>query len=400
MEYLDIYDERRVLTGRTAPRGTKLCEGEYYLVVHMFIFRKDGKFLIQRRVPEKHSWPDMWDISLGGMAQAGDSSASAAEREAFEELGLKIDLQNTSPVFSFRADTVFDDYWMVQLDTDDVQLTLQNEEVAETKWVDREEWEQLISERKVIPYTFMHQIFDLYHRNFPGTRLFPFGNPKRIRGAVFDMDGLLLDTERVVNAAWDEAARITGFADVERAKIACLGCNEASTRAFFLRTYGENFDYQTFRDLTRKLAHEVLDVHVPVKDGAEMILRMLKERGIPLAVASSTRETTVRDQLDRAGLLRYFDAVITGDMVENGKPHPEIYHRACEAIGVKPEECLAFEDSKNGIRSAYRAGMYPVQIPDQVPAATETYALSWKVFSSLVEAAEFLEQTNLLSKCE
>lgn len=400
MEYLDIYDERRVPTGRTVPRGTKLNEGEYYLVVHMLIFRKDGKFLIQRRVPEKHSWPDMWDISLGGMAQAGDTSASAAEREAFEELGLKVSLQNTSPVFSFRADTVFDDYWMVQLDADDVQLTLQNEEVAEVRWVDREEWEQLIAERKVIPYTFMHQIFDLYHRNFPGTRLFPFGNPEKIRGAVFDMDGLLLDTERVVNAAWDEAAQITGFADVERAKIACLGCNEASTRAFFLRTYGEDFDYQTFRDLTRKLAHEVLDVHVPVKEGAEMILRMLKERGVPLAVASSTREVTVRDQLERAGLLRYFDAVITGDMVENGKPHPEIYSKACNAIGIAPEECLAFEDSKNGIRSAYRAGMYPVQIPDQVPAATETYALSWKVFPSLSVAAEFLEQTNLLSKCE
>ena len=400
MEYLDIYDERRVPTGRTVPRGTKLNEGEYYLVVHMLIFRKDGKFLIQRRVPEKHSWPDMWDISLGGMAQAGDTSASAAEREAFEELGLRVSLQNTSPVFSFRADNVFDDYWMVQLDTDDVQLTLQNEEVAEVRWVDREEWEQLIAERKVIPYTFMHQIFDLYHRNFPGTRLFPFGNPEKIRGAVFDMDGLLLDTERVVNAAWDEAAQITGFADVERAKIACLGCNEASTRAFFLRTYGEDFDYQTFRDLTRKLAHKVLDVHVPVKEGAEMILRMLKERGVPLAVASSTREVTVRDQLERAGLLRYFDAVITGDMVENGKPHPEIYSKACNAIGIAPEECLAFEDSKNGIRSAYRAGMYPVQIPDQVPAATETYALSWKVFPSLVEAAEFLEQTNLLSKCE
>ena len=131
-----------------------------------------------------------------------------------------------------------------------------------------------------------------------------------------------------------------------------------------------------------------------------MILRMLKERGIPLAVASSTREVTVRDQLDRAGLLRYFDAVITGDMVENGKPHPEIYSKACNAIGIAPEECLAFEDSKNGIRSAYRAGMYPVQIPDQVPAATETYALSWKVFPSLGVAAEFLEQTNLLSKCE
>ncbi len=400
MEYLDIYDKSRKFTGRTAPRGTPLGEDEYYLVVHMLIFRKDGRMLIQRRVPEKHSWPDMWDISLGGMAQAGDTSAAAAEREALEELGLKVNLQNTSPVFSFRADTVFDDYWMVQLDTDDVQLRLQSEEVAETRWVNREEWETLIASRQVIPYTFMHQIFDLYRRNFPGTRLFPCGNPKKICGAVFDMDGLLLDTERVVNAAWDEAARRTGFADVERAKIACLGCNEASTRAFFLRTYGEDFDYQTFRSLTRKLAHEVLDVHVPVKEGAEGILKMLKNRGIPLAVASSTREVTVRDQLDRAGLLQYFDAVITGDMVENGKPHPEIYRKACAAIGIEAENCLAFEDSKNGIRSAYRAGMYPVQIPDQVPAATETYALSWKVFSSLTEAAEFLEGSNLLQGCE
>ncbi len=400
MEYLDIYDERRILTGRTAPRGSRPGAGEYYLVVHMLIFRRDGRFLIQRRVPEKQSWPDMWDISLGGMAQAGDTSASAAEREALEELGLSVSLQNTSPVFSFRADNVFDDYWMVQLDTDDVRLTLQSEEVAEIRWVDRAEWEQLIAERKVIPYTFMHQIFELYHRNFPGTRLFPFGNPSRIRGAVFDMDGLLLDTERIVSIAWDEAARITGFADVERAKIACLGCNEASTRAFFLRTYGEDFDYQTFRNLTRKLAHEVLDVSVPVKEGAQEILRMLREKGVSLAVASSTREITVRDQLDRAGLLSYFNAVITGDMVANGKPHPEIYRRAADAIGVLPEECLAFEDSKNGIRSAYRAGMYPVQIPDQVPAATETYALSWKVFPSLCDAAEFLEQTDLLNKCE
>lgn len=390
MEYLDIYDESRTLTGRTAPRGTPLAQGEYYLVVHLLVFRKDGKFLIQRRVPEKHSWPDMWDISLGGMAQAGESSALAAEREALEELGLHINLRDTSPVFSYLADTVFDDYWMVQLDTNDVPLKLQSEEVAEVRWVDRAEWEALIAQRQVIPYTFMHQLFDLYHRQFPGTRLFPFGEPKRIRGAVFDMDGLLLDTERVVNVAWDEAARITGFEDVERAKIACLGCNEASTRAFFLRSYGEEFDYDTFRALTRKLAHEVLDVQVPVKEGAAEILRMLKEKGIALAVASSTRGVTVHDLLHRAGLLQYFDAVVTGDMVEHGKPHPEIFQKACDAIGIPPEECIAFEDSKNGIRSAYRAGMYPIQIPDIIPAATETYALSWKVFPSLTVAGEFL----------
>ncbi len=389
-EYLDIYDSRRQLTGRTALRGTPLPPDEYYLVIHMLIFRKDGKLLIQRRVPEKSSWPDMWDISLGGMAQAGDTSAAAAEREAAEELGLTLDLQNDAPVFSFRADCVFDDYWLVQLDTNDVPLKLQAEEVAEIRWVDQAEWEALIAKRKVIPYTFQYQLFDLYRRKFPGTRLFPFGDPARISGAVFDMDGLLLDTERVVSQAWDQAAKLVGFDDVEHAKISCLGCNEASTRAFFQRTYGEEFDYQTFRDLTRKLAHEVLDVHVPVKVGAAEILAFLKSQGVKLAVASSTREVTVRDQLNRAGLLQYFDAVITGDMVTNGKPHPEIYLKAAEALGVPPQECIAFEDSKNGIRSAYRAGMYPIQIPDLVPAATETFALSWKFFPTLTQACTFL----------
>lgn len=390
-EYLDIYDSRRQLTGRKALRGTALPEGEYYLVVHMLIFNKSGKFLIQKRVSDKASWPDMWDVSLGGMAQAGDTSASAAEREALEELGIVVNLQNESPVFSFRADGVFDDYWLVQLDTNDVPLTLQKEEVAEARWVDQAEWEALIAERKVIPYVFQHQLFDLYRRNFPGTRLFPFGDPAKISGAVFDMDGLLLDTERVVCAAWDSAANEVGFTDVERAKRSCLGCNENSTRAFFVRTYGENFDYQTFRDLTRKYAHEVLDVNVPVKEGAAEILANLKAQGIKLAVASSTREATVRDQLDRAGLLQYFDAVITGDMVANGKPHPEIFRKAADVLGFPPEECIAFEDSKNGIRSAYRAGMYPIQIPDLIPAATETLALSWKCFPSLTQAWDFLK---------
>lgn len=390
-EYLDIYDSCRQLTGRTALRGTPLQPNEYYLVIHMLIFRKDGKFLIQKRVSTKASWPDMWDVSLGGMAQAGDTSASAAEREALEELGIVVNLQNESPVFSFRADGVFDDYWLVQLDTNDVPLTLQKEEVAEARWVDQAEWEALIAERKVIPYVFQHQLFDLYRRNFPGTRLFPFGDPAKISGAVFDMDGLLLDTERVVCAAWDSAANEVGFTDVERAKRSCLGCNENSTRAFFVRTYGENFDYQTFRDLTRKYAHEVLDVNVPVKEGAAEILANLKAQGIKLAVASSTREATVRDQLDRAGLLQYFDAVITGDMVANGKPHPEIFRKAADVLGFPPEECIAFEDSKNGIRSAYRAGMYPIQIPDLISAATETLALSWKCFPSLTQAWDFLK---------
>ena len=389
-EYLDIYDSRRQLTGRTALRGTPLPEDEYYLVVHMLIFSRSGKLLIQKRVSDKASWPDMWDISLGGMAQAGDTSAAAAEREVFEELGLTVNLQNTSPVFSFRADCVFDDYWMVQLDSDDVPIRIQQEEVAEYRWVNQQEWEEMIAQRLVIPYTFQHQLFDLFRRNFPGARLFPFGDPAQIRGALFDQDGLLLDTEAVVNRAWDAAAKQMHFADVHIVKPACLGLNRAATEAYFAKRYGDSFDYDSFLELARRLAHEELDVHVPVREGVREMLEMLKKQGISLAIASSTREVTVRDLLSRAGLLQYFDAVITGDMVEHSKPHPEIFQKAAAALGLPPEQCIAFEDSKNGIRSAYRAGTFPIQIPDQVPAATETYALSWKVFDSMTDAAEFL----------
>ncbi len=212
----------------------------------------------------------------------------------------------------------------------------------------------------------------------------------RYDAAVFDMDGLLLDTERIVNQAWDEAAKRTGFADVAHAKRSCLGLNEASTRQFFLETYGAEFDYDTFRTLTRKLAHEVLDVHVPVKTGAKEFLAALREKGIPCAVASSTREATVRDQLDRAGLLCYFDAVITGDMVTKGKPDPEIYLKAAAALNVTPASCLAFEDSLNGLRSAHAAGMHTVHIPDQVPADERTAAVAELCYDSLLQAMEEL----------
>lgn len=384
-EYQDIYNIHRELTGRRVLRGTRRAPGEYILVIHLLLFDKDGRFLVQRRVDDKATWPGMWDISLGGLAQSGDTSRDAVTREAWEELGLRLDFTQTEPVFSFRAGNLFDDYWMAQIDAD-TPLRLQPEEVAETRWVDRAAWETLLRTHQVIPYTFQWILFDLYDMQFPGARLFPFGNPAQICGAVFDMDGLLLDTERVADASWLQAGKELGHPDPLRAINGCRGLNDASTKAYFARNYPD-FDYATFRARARELSHAVTDVEVPVKEGAALILRTLKERGLRLAVASSTREVTVRDQLSRAGLLPYFDEVITGDMVTQGKPHPEIYLTACDALGLPPEECFAFEDSVNGLRSAYRAGMFTVQVPDVQPPGTESNALAWRTYASLTEAA-------------
>ena len=387
-EYQDIYDIHRHLTGKKVLRGTKRAADEYILVIHILIFDENGRFLVQRRVDDKATWPGMWDISLGGIAQSGDDSRRAAEREAAEELGLTLDLTDTEPVFTVRAPKTFDDYWMVQIPST-TPLTLQPEEVAEVKWVDRAEWEALLATHQVIPYSFQYRLFDLYEKGFPGTRIFPFPDPQRIRGAVFDMDGLLLDTERVADRSWVQAGAEFGLADPLRAINGCRGLNDAGMKHWF-GLHEPGFNYEGFRLRARALSHAVTDVKVPVKEGAAEILKRLKDAGILLAVASSTREVTVRDQLGRAGLLPYFDAVITGDTVSRGKPHPEIYCKACEALGLSPSECIGFEDSVNGLRSAYRAGLYTIQIPDpeiQAPGI-ESNALSWKTFDSLLHVPE------------
>lgn len=394
-EYQDIYDIHRRLTGKKIMRGMPRAEGEYVLVVHLLIFDREGHFLVQRRVDDKASWPGMWDISLGGMAQSGDDSRRAVEREAREELGLTLDLSDTEPVFTFRAPKTFDDYWMAEIDHD-TPLKLQPEEVAEARWVDRSEWEALLASHQVIPYSFQYMLFDLYEKHFPGTRVFPFGDPKCIRGAVFDMDGLLLDTERVADMAWAQAGKEFGLSDPMKAINGCRGLNDAGMRHWFEVNAAPDFDYTNFRMRAREFSHAVTDVEVPVKAGASEILAAFRKAGLRLAVASSTRGVTVRDQLGRAGLLGYFDEVITGDTVLNGKPHPEIFRKACDALGLAPEECLAFEDSHNGLRSAYRAGMFPIQIPDVQKPNIESNALSWKTFGSLLEARDWLMQQSIL----
>lgn len=394
-EYQDIYNIHREPTGKTVLRGAERADNEYILVVHLLLFDREGRFLVQRRVDDKASWPGMWDISLGGIAQSGDDSRRAVEREALEELGLTLDLADTEPVFTFRAPKTFDDYWMAVIDHD-TPLKLQPEEVAETRWVDRAEWEALLATHQVIPYSFQYFLFDLYEKHFPGTRLFPFGDPQCIRGAVFDMDGLLLDTERVADMSWEQAGREFGLPDPLRAINGCRGLNDAGMRRWFEVNAAPDFDYANFRRRARELSHAVTDVQVPVKTGAAEILAALREAGLRLAVASSTREVTVRDQLGRAGLLDYFNEVITGDTVTNGKPHPEIFLKACDAIGLAPAQCLAFEDSRNGLRSAYRAGMFTVQIPDVQIPGIESNALSWKTFGSLLEARDWLLQQDFL----
>ena len=152
MEIFDLYTAERERTGRTMVRGDKTPEGLYRLVVHVCLFSPEGRMLIQRRQPFKHGWSGMWDVSVGGHADAGESSAMAARRETWEELGLKILPEMIRPVLTIHWEHGFDDFYTVTRDVGARELRLQAEEVAEVRWASREEILAMIDGGSFIPY--------------------------------------------------------------------------------------------------------------------------------------------------------------------------------------------------------------------------------------------------------
>lgn len=152
MERFDLYTADREKTGKTMARGEPVPEGLYRLVVHICIFDAEGRMLIQQRQPFKTGWSNLWDVSVGGSAVAGDDSRSAAQRETREELGLDIDFANVRPSMSIHWENGFDDYYVLTLPVDLHSLRLQPEEVQAVKWATREEIHRMIDEGTFIPY--------------------------------------------------------------------------------------------------------------------------------------------------------------------------------------------------------------------------------------------------------
>ncbi len=160
-EFWDIYDKDRVKTERLHRRGDKMQSGDYHLAVHVCIFNSKGELLIQQRQSYKKGWTNMWDITVGGSAVAGDSSSQAAEREVLEELGLKIDLSGIRPRFTMNFSEGFDDYYIIEMDVDISKLKLQKEEVKQVRFVSKEEALRMQEEGIMIPYWFLDRLFDI-----------------------------------------------------------------------------------------------------------------------------------------------------------------------------------------------------------------------------------------------
>jgi isopentenyldiphosphate isomerase len=152
MELWDVYDVNRVRTGKIISRPAAWGQETYHLIVHVCVFNPAGQMLIQKRCHKKHAWPDLWDVSAGGSALAGEDSWQAAERETMEELGLKISLKDVRPHFSVNYTRGFDDFYSVITEVDPSALTLQESEVEAVRWATQEEVRRMLSDHTFVPY--------------------------------------------------------------------------------------------------------------------------------------------------------------------------------------------------------------------------------------------------------
>ena len=164
MEIWDVYDADRRLTGRTMLRGEAYPEDGYHLVVHMCVFNSRGEMLLQRRHPEKEGWSGMWDVTMGGSAVAGEDSRTAAEREVWEEMGIRVDLTGKRPALTVNRPHIFNDIYFVDRDMDISELTLQPEEVCDAKWAGEDEVLAMLDAGTFIPYhaSFIRYLFALH----------------------------------------------------------------------------------------------------------------------------------------------------------------------------------------------------------------------------------------------
>ena len=207
---------------------------------------------------------------------------------------------------------------------------------------------------------------------------------------VFDMDGVIFDSERLVLECWEKVGEEYHLEGMREAFLPCIGTNDVRTREIVLERYGTDFPYDEFRRESALLYHGIVDQGgLPVKTGVRELLSYLTENDIPIAVASSTRLEVVTQELKQAGLYEAFHVVMGGDQLKRSKPEPDIYLMTCKKLDIEPACAYAIEDSYNGIRSAFAAGMKPIMVPDMLPPTDEMRDKSVVVLENLLQVKDW-----------
>lgn len=219
------------------------------------------------------------------------------------------------------------------------------------------------------------------------------------RAAIFDMDGLLLDTERVGLSVFQEVCAQFELGDLTELFMRLVGTNSALGGEIMRQSLQGIMDHRVFGSAwSERYADAINGNPIPVKEGAEELLLYLSENHVPCAVATSTHSELATNKLCRAGLMQHFQFIVGGEQVRNGKPDPEPYLTAAGRLRVSPTDCIALEDSENGVRSAVAAGMTVFQIPDLITPSESLLLLRHQVFPSLRKVLDHLQSTGWHSR--
>lgn len=215
--------------------------------------------------------------------------------------------------------------------------------------------------------------------------------PARPAAILFDMDGLLLDTERLIRDAMIAVMADLGFAMAAADYAELIGRPEPASRAIMQARFGPGLDYAAMRAAVRQRIRDHWGPVRPLKPGAQALLAQLAAAGITAAVVTSSEQALARAHLGHAGLLDHFATIVGCDDVTNGKPHPEPYLTAAARLGITPGAALALEDSHNGVISAHGAGVPVIMVPDLLPATAEIAPRLLAVADDLAQVGRWLE---------
>ncbi|HJA26120.1 MAG TPA: HAD family phosphatase [Candidatus Fournierella merdigallinarum] len=213
-----------------------------------------------------------------------------------------------------------------------------------------------------------------------------------IEAVLFDMDGLMFDTERMWAEAWGLAARGTGLENVQTVLPSMRGRNREGCRQVCLAAWGEDFDFDGFQAKARREMAALVEARgLPKKPGLDALLQELERRGLPAVVATSTRRATTEGYLAQAEVARYFRGVVGGNDVSRGKPDPEVFLKAAALAGADPARCLVLEDSPNGVQAGAAAGCRVVMVPDLTAPDEALRALAAAVVPDLFAVIPLLD---------
>lgn len=218
---------------------------------------------------------------------------------------------------------------------------------------------------------------------------------EKIKGVIFDMDGLIIDTEKWLQKYYIKAGKTLGFDIKPEYVLAIRSLSAEYAEPLLKRLMGNDFDYNKVKSLRKVYMNEHIQKYgIEKKKGIDELLQYIKHSNLKCAVATATAPDRTEEYLKKIGIYNYFNKIVCATTVKHGKPQPDVYIEASKALDIPPQNCLALEDSPNGVLSAYRAGCITVMVPDLTQPDEETQKIIYSKADSLLDVIDIIKNIN------